>query len=1682
MSFTATINSQGNFTASVNGSTVFNVSAPESVPMNVGMAVIGPSGLLTADSPLIYDSVLKNISIDLSDYATLAYTNATFYPLTNPAGYITSAALNGYATESWVLGNGYITSAALAPYLLSSTAASTYATITELTSGLATKQPVGDYATNTALNAVEDNLQEQIDGKQPSGDYATNSALTTGLATKQPVGDYATNTDLSAGLATKQPIGDYATNSALNLLDSHLQGQIDGKQPAGDYATNSALTAGLATKQDVGDYATNTALTNGLATKANVVHTHTIAQVDGLTEELAGKQPTGDYATNTALSTGLAGKADVIHTHDASAIVSGVIDIARIPVIPSQVQVFAAEPDITQLTPEEQAQITGSGVVVVLSNGERWMYKGAGSKTDYASYVQISDLTPDWNSIENKPSTFAPSAHTHPISDVVGLQTALDGKSPLFDQSLNTTNEVSFANLQTDSITIPDGGGNDLIIDESGILFTDGTLQNTAGVSQASLTTQLGAYLTTASASATYQPISGMSNYLTVVDAAATYYPVTNPSGYITSASLAGYATEAWTTLNFAPIGWNPFNQTLNTTDVVGFQRIEQSGSVIIDDTGAGGGRIEIKPTGLNLRSGVGLSFSDFTTQTTAGISPADAAATYYPLTNPSGYIDSSALAGYATESWVTSQGYLTAPYNPFDQSLNTTDSPTFAGLTTNGSIVFNDSATPASTYQFKWNPSVAIAGVYAGAIPIVELTSNGIVLGTIGASLTFSDGTVQTTAATTPDLTPYAQKAVTNTFTASQVIEVTDNTNAALRITQLGTGEAFRVEDAANPDTTAFIVDAAGNVCIKGSGTNASYPLVVAGNAWVQGILNVQGSGSVGVQSNYSGTGVGAWFQHNNTGATTDAFRITNLGSGNSLVVEDSTNPDSTPFIINSAGATIIGGTTPQAKLTVSELGIYSTSNNSSYPPLRTVSTGSINNNVVIQNDSTSGNSLLIRNGTTDNKVTVNKNGYVGIGVTPSSYPLEVNGTASVTTLRFNDGTTQTTAATAADQSLNTTSSVNFATVTTATAGQTPTLLSGAVDENANILNWQYGLKQFYIKPSTIRYRDNSTGFYWDINQYGLSIYESYGSVDMYAGDGIYFYDNSTGQQFSFSQYGLYFPDGTIQTTAASGGGGGTPTFPYTIGDGTASAYFYETSYLGAGVRFENTGSALGMYGEYARKGFELYETEYGGYKLAGYSAPTGDQLVYSDPSRTLWRINTAGLDIWNGITSTYARYTADGIYFADGTFQSTAGGGGGGYNQNLNTYDPVQFNDYNSAGGVQIQQDFDGQNVVKVNDAFSSGYETRIRAGAIRVDSYGSGIYITNGGITFADGSSQSKGYPFSGAAAAAIEGGLLNANSPSATNAFATLGDVESSVNAYAASVLPVLPTTDEKDAMANANAPSASNPFLTLPALPVSSESTSGIVELADTSESLNYTNSTKPLATDKVLGFIKRFMLKHAAYRFQGGMNAQATGTGAQYSQLATYVNFVAPNATIAGFARGYAVIHSGEPTTFASNGAFWSFSNPLAVGQTFFLNNAATGRIGTRIMGIMGEANSLTAGVALGDPTNKRIGWSHINGENIKLMVHDGTNLYFVDSGYAPPTSAGSTKHYIEFGWDGTGTAYLYIKNWLGEEYTCTSSNAPTGAPQSVVHSSYCIQLSTTGAQTSSGVNYSATNPSFYSP
>ena len=52
------------------------------------------------------------------------------------------------------------------------------------------------------------------------------------------------------------------------------------------------------------------------------------------------------------------------------------------------------------------------------------------SVTGNASIVGTLDATLDWSKLSNKPSTYAPSSHTHTIANITNLQSTLDGKAP----------------------------------------------------------------------------------------------------------------------------------------------------------------------------------------------------------------------------------------------------------------------------------------------------------------------------------------------------------------------------------------------------------------------------------------------------------------------------------------------------------------------------------------------------------------------------------------------------------------------------------------------------------------------------------------------------------------------------------------------------------------------------------------------------------------------------------------------------------------------------------------------------------------------------------------------------------------------------------------------------------------------------------------------------------------------------------------------------------------------------------------------------------------------------------------------------------------------------------------------------------------------------------------------------
>ena len=189
----------------------------------------------------------------------------------------------------------------------------------------------------------------------------------------------------------------------------------------------------------------------------------------------------------------------------------------------------------------------------------------------------------------------------------------------------------------------------------------------------------------------------------------------------------------------------------------------------------------------------------------------------------------------------------------------------------------------------------------------VVNTTKMGGDVTTAGkALLTAADAAAQRTALAS------AGTGVSNSFTANQIISVTDNTNAALRVTQLGTGDAIRVEDSTNPDATPFVVSNSGSV---GVGTPSPSAL-----------LHVQ-NGAVGEISRFSsdtGNGQNLRILSTSTGMQiTSTFTTGVVGSldlnasGGSSYISLSTAGNER-LRVDSAGNVGIGTAAPAYKLDV--------------------------------------------------------------------------------------------------------------------------------------------------------------------------------------------------------------------------------------------------------------------------------------------------------------------------------------------------------------------------------------------------------------------------------------------------------------------------------------------------------------------------------------------------------------------------------------------------------------------------------------------------------------------------------------------------------------------------------------------------------------------------------------------
>jgi hypothetical protein len=258
---------------------------------------------------------------------------------------------------------------------------------------------------------------------------------------------------------------------------------------------------------------------------------------------------------------------------------------------------------------------------------------------------------------------------------------------------------------------------------------------------------------------------------------------------------------------------------------------------------------------GTMLVTASGLTFPDATTQSTAGLSPATAASTYYLQTNPSGFITSASLSGYAQLSGATFTGEV---------------------------------STPAST------TSSAGLSILPGTAPTSPV--NGEIWNTGSDLQVRIGGVTETLAEQSWVSTTYAPKA--SPALTGNVTITTNSASAALVITQDGTGDVVQFKDVA-ADTTYTFISADGKLnsipsVTTGAGFNipngvAPTSNLVNGDFWTttSGVFTRINGNSVQLAD----TASGLTYSGNNTftgptlvfGNTTAASTI-NIGTGATL------------------------------------------------------------------------------------------------------------------------------------------------------------------------------------------------------------------------------------------------------------------------------------------------------------------------------------------------------------------------------------------------------------------------------------------------------------------------------------------------------------------------------------------------------------------------------------------------------------------------------------------------------------------------------------------------------------------------------------------------------------------------------------------------------------------------------
>jgi len=211
-----------------------------------------------------------------------------------------------------------------------------------------------------------------------------------------------------------------------------------------------------------------------------------------------------------------------------------------------------------------------AGAGLSLSSGQLEVnFTGYLTTADAASTYQTQSGMSAYLTTATAASTYAPISHTHTISNVTGLQTALDAKAPLASPTFTGKVQAPAALATGAGLNLGSGTNvtsnlvdGDVWIDGANLRWQGSgatyrasavghvhTISNVTGLQTAldaklDTTTAASTYLTTTTAASTYQTQAGMSSYLTSSTAASTYQPLDGDLTAIAAISTNGILTR----------------------------------------------------------------------------------------------------------------------------------------------------------------------------------------------------------------------------------------------------------------------------------------------------------------------------------------------------------------------------------------------------------------------------------------------------------------------------------------------------------------------------------------------------------------------------------------------------------------------------------------------------------------------------------------------------------------------------------------------------------------------------------------------------------------------------------------------------------------------------------------------------------------------------------------------------------------------------------------------------------------------------------------------------------------------------------------------------------------------------------------------------------------------------------